>query len=502
MTGAGQVDATRSAADPDTEPSAGGPAAWRPDAALLVGAAFTLAAAAVAVRIRPVVLYDDAAIIGRYIARIVDGQGWTYNDGDRTNGLSAPLYGMVAALVHASGLDPITSLRLVCTASYAATIGLVAYLGVRVVGLVGGLAAGAYLLVWQDYSSQGLSGMESSFATLLGVATLVALVHDRETAAGVLLGLALVNKLDAGLLALAIAAVFVLVRRRAPWRLAAVSAAVAAPWFAFATWYFGSPLPHSFSQKVSGEVVNAAVAPSRTWILAGLRGQQVVPLVLLALAGGTVVTIALVRRGRMPAAVALGSAVGWAVAHGLAFSLMDLGDRYPWYLTALYPPLALAAGCTVGAVFSQVRSRAVGLPAPAVLGLGAAGLLFAATTAVGTARLGFTETLARQVRAGPPTNDYLRFEQARREAGIRVADLAEPGDVVATCFGWVAYEALAHPIEETCPLNTREPVDPARWLVEVHYPDTGQPARPGTVASIRSDGVDIDGRIDIVRIDP
>ena len=37
-----------------------------------------------------VVLVDDAAITLRYAARIAGGDGWTYNNGDRTNGASAP----------------------------------------------------------------------------------------------------------------------------------------------------------------------------------------------------------------------------------------------------------------------------------------------------------------------------------------------------------------------------------------------------------------------------
>src|SRR5690606_11976212 len=153
--------------------------------AVVVAVVFTALGLVVAWRVRPVILFDDAAIIARYMRRIVDGHGWTYNDDDRTNGLSAPLYGIVATAVHGVGFDPITSLRIVGAASFAGTIGLVAYLGTRITGLVGGVLAGSYLLVWAEFARQGLSGMESSFAALLGTAVLVALVNERDAWAGV-----------------------------------------------------------------------------------------------------------------------------------------------------------------------------------------------------------------------------------------------------------------------------------------------------------------------------
>ncbi len=48
------------------------------------------------------------------------------------------------------------------------------------------------------------------------------------------------------------------------------------------------------------------------------------------------------------AAVALAVCVAWPLFHGLAFSFIDLGDRYAWYLTALYPTTAVAAGYLTG----------------------------------------------------------------------------------------------------------------------------------------------------------
>src|SRR3712207_2082980 len=94
--------------------------------------------------------------------------------------------------------------------------------------------------------------MESVLATALGLAVVASLLHGRTRTAGVFLGLAVLNKLDAGLLAVAVAGAWVLVRRKFPFTLAAISLAIALPWFVFATIYFGSPVPNSLLSKLQG----------------------------------------------------------------------------------------------------------------------------------------------------------------------------------------------------------------------------------------------------------
>ena len=108
-----------------------------------------------------------------------------------------------------------------------------------------GLLANGY------YRHQTTSGMETGLAVCLGLAALLTARSGRSRTAGVLLGLALVNKLDAGLLALALGFAWLLVHRELPWRLATSAAFTALPWFGFAWWYYGSPLPNSMLVKTA-----------------------------------------------------------------------------------------------------------------------------------------------------------------------------------------------------------------------------------------------------------
>jgi len=81
------------------------------------------------------------------------------------------------------------------------------------------------------------------------------------------------------------------------------------------------------------------------------------------------------------------------------------------------------------------------------------------------------------LRSGRTTGEFELHELARRRAAQHVAFVAQPGDVIQTCFGWPAYEAIDHDIAELCPLNTRAPVDPPRWLVDMTHGTTAPRGR-------------------------
>lgn len=471
--------------------------AWRWRVPILVVLA-TLLGLAIGIRSRPRVFFDDVAITMRYASRIADGEGWTYNPGDRTNGASAPLYTMLLALLDRVGLEVATAVRLVGLGSMSVVFGMVAYLGSRIVGVAAGIFATGLLASWVEFHDQALFGMEGGFAAMLGLGVVIALREDRDLVAGVLLGLAVVNKLDAGMLALAVGLSYLVVMRRPPWRLAASAAVVAAPWFAFSTLYFGSPLPHSFTQKQGGQVDNPTVEVPVTWVIEAFRHQSMLGMLVLGLAAAAIVPWLV--RSAPRAGLALAVVVGWPFLHGLAYSLVDLGDRYPWYHTVLYPALALGAGCLLGAAVGAAR-RSSGL-AVAVTALAMASV---AAIAVGLHRPdgGAPAQVAERLVDGREMDEYEAFENARAEAARRLGRIAEPGDVIQTCFGWFAFEAPEAVIDETCVLNTREEVGPPRWLTVANFPGYVEPAVPpgGRIVITVGSEVGRKGRVDVIELD-
>jgi hypothetical protein len=323
---------------------------------------------------------------------------------------------------------------------------------------LGGILAGVLLVIDPFFRDWALSGMESVLATALGLAVVASLLHGRTRAAGVFLGLAVINKLDAGLLAVAVAGAWVLVRRRFPFMLTAISLAVALPWFVFATIYFGSPVPNSLLTKMQGgenlpfdrlEIVHFLTAPAR---LAS---------VLLAAA-----LVWYYRRLDAPARLATVTLAGWFLLHALALSIVNLGSPYPWYKTVLIPPIIILACAFFGRVFAELPSR---LAVAAQLGV-AALLAFCVVTA--------SLATVRESLAGNPITVYEAFDADRRASGEFLARHAAPDEVVSSSFGWVAFPIPDHPFNDLSGLNSRDMRPKVAYYVTHGSPYNKGGARP------------------------
>ena len=440
-----------------------------PKALLVIAGVAYLVAAVIAYRDMRHILFDDVGITLRYAERIADGQGFTYNPGDRTNGASSPLYTLVLAFLSLLGVNLVAAAKAICAFSYAGTIAGLSFLSGRVAGSVAAVVAPLLLLLSLGFRTNALSGMESALACLLGVLTIIALAEQRYTWCGVLLGLCLFNKLDAGAIAIAIAVAMLVTTRRVPLRIVWVSAAVLAPWLLFSQFYFGSILPHSAATKVGELSEGREMDHAWMWNSVVVHGRLgwavligVVGLILLAVqrrwwALGVTMTLA-----------------GWSLVHTLAFSFVNLGDSFPWYTTAMYPGIIGAAAIAIGVLAKDLwperRFTLANAGAPVALVLIILAIVAPLKDSAGT-------TLD-VIRAGHIEDDYEQFERTRMMTGWYVADHAKPGDVLETCFGWPAYFAKQQVIKETCPLSTRKEVDEPTWSSQVSFPGYIEPVAP------------------------
>lgn len=425
-------------------------------------------AAYLGAKLRPNVMYDDAAITFRYVDRLTSGHGFTYNDHEHVLGTSNPLYTLVLSLLDLVGLHVETAARAVGLVCFVGAVLVAMHIATRLSNLAGGMVAGVLLASQDFFRYQALSGMESGMALLLGLLAVAFLLENRTTLAGVFLGLAIWNKLDAGLLAVAMAASYLLFRRRFPVRLAAVSTLAVAPWVLFATLYFGSPLPNSIDAKLGHAREQSDL--DRGWITDVFTiHYRWLPVALGALALCFLGTMTVRQR------VATGALVGWFVAHFAVFSLVDLGDAYPWYTTVLFGPPAILSGVVCGRVAglaASARWRGLRVVALAVLPVIAALVLVSLRVPVQTAR--------SELRAGNPPEPFETFDNDRRLAGIWLDLYAADDEVLSTCWGWSAYESKL-PFDDTCHLNTKRGLDPKHYLVlhgSPHFTGSTPPPNP------------------------
>lgn len=198
---------------------------------------------------------DDAYITFRYARSLSQGQGFTYNPGEHVQGTTTPLYTLLlaglASLLGAQHL-PWISFIIALLADVLNT-----WLVFRLVScllgsnLAGLLAAGVFMLQPLRLNVAG-GGMETSLFILFLLAMYERqLLARRPVQAAVFAALAILTRIDA---VLAVAPVFLcalLTDRRSSLKAACLAALLLMPWFVWATYYFGSPIPFSLTAKLA-----------------------------------------------------------------------------------------------------------------------------------------------------------------------------------------------------------------------------------------------------------
>ena len=410
---------------------------------------------------RPTLALDDAAISFRYAARLAEGAGFTYNDGAHVLGASSALHTLLLAALTWLGLSTPTAGLALGLAGMAACAALVALISMRLGGLPAAVVA-VTIFVASPVRWYATGGLESATLIAWCLAAVLARQTGRDRLAGVALGLALVTKLDAGALVVAITVSALIVRRRLPSTTLAVAALTAAPWFAWATWRFGGPLPQSFLSKVSGGADAPGYRYDPTWVIRPAR--IAVP---AAVAG---VGVAAARWREQPGREARLTIGIWSVGATTAVALLPLGAAYPWYLTPVWVTVALLAG-DAGA-WAWARVARAGRPTSRAAGATAiVAILLAATVALGLRTLAADLVDGRAV--GPAETQWRDLRAAGRHI-----ERHHPGAVVENCYGWTGFAAPSATIVDPCGLTSTG--DTSRATVAVDSVSRTSPApRPG-----------------------
>jgi hypothetical protein len=230
--------------------------------------AVTILIASLAIALRVVAsprTIDDAYITFRYARNLAAGLGFVYNPGQHVLGTTTPLYTVLMATFWSFGLHDLASVALVVNAlADAGTSVLLHWLGLRLSGSrIVAIGAGLTWAFSPMSVTFAIGGMETSVVILFLVASFAAYTVDRSRLSAALMALAVLTRPDAliaaGLLLADMVLRPLLARnggtlpgrlRRLPWAEIAIFALLLAPWIAFATAYFGSPLPQSVQAKV------------------------------------------------------------------------------------------------------------------------------------------------------------------------------------------------------------------------------------------------------------
>jgi hypothetical protein len=361
---------------------------------------------------------DDAYITYQYARRLAAGEGFTFSPGaPPVYGTTTPLWTLILAVVARAGIAPHVAAPWLTSLGHGTTAALVFLVGSAIGGFALGLTAGGMVaLSFSVFFRAG--GMETALVTALSAALALLLLRGRTRWwPGALLGLLLLARPDAGLLA---AVIFIAWATRSGTRRevllpnALLMIVIYLPWAVYALWAFHDLIPWSLRAKAivagSGEM---SLRTFRRWFLGGVSPWLLWVAAAICMTGAIAVWL---RAPRFrPFAV-------WAVLYCAALAAGGAPDFLWYYVPPLWVGFLFAAAglqVLVSALPQRARARAYSL--------------IAVVAVSGYAVLSYRgiEPILR------PDNPYRNFHLM---LATKLAELAEPGDMVAAPeVGCIAY---------------------------------------------------------------
>lgn len=425
---------------------------WLSAAVLLM---YCVAVAAVAMSLFGRHAYDDPYITYRYAQNLLRGNGLVYNLGERTLSTTSPLYaGMLAAL----GLFS-PNLPLLSNAVGALSIAIGGWLLWRLSRAWDGVGLAMVLLLYPltPILYQAL-GSELPLVMALCLGCYAAYVEGRFKTAALCAALAVLTRGDAGILVALLAIDHWLLRRRPiPWAAAAVFCGIVGAWVAFATAYYGSPIPATLTAKrLQGDMaISQSFAGGLTSLVSGYLHSWVYWLEAALLAVGFGLAVGSKRDWRL--------FLAWPLMYALAYAALGV-PRYFWYYVTLAPATVLLLALTMRSIFRRAHQE---------WGMGAGLLLTLALVA--TIAAGHWAQMAKLATPQEP-----RAAVYRAAGEWLAANTPADASVGALEVGIVGYyggrsmvdfAGLVQPEVAGHFTATSTYEDAARWAIEAYAPD-------------------------------
>jgi Gpi18-like mannosyltransferase len=194
---------------------------------------------------------DDQFILYRYIRNLAFGNGFVYNQGEHILGATTATFTLLASFWQwvfksVSTPDVVAVLNLFLIS--LAAVFFYKVLRKLVENQIALLGSAIFIL---NLSKVIPEGMETSLFILLSFSLIYFVLEQKNYLASVVLGLLVLTRPDALLIALLI---FIFSFTKIGWektlKLALISAVIVLPWLLFATFYFGSFIPQSLLAKL------------------------------------------------------------------------------------------------------------------------------------------------------------------------------------------------------------------------------------------------------------
>jgi len=193
---------------------------------------------------------DDQFTIYRYIENIASGKGFVFNEGERVLGSTTPLFTLLGSLLKFVFSSISTQYLIAYLNSILISLSAVVFFRLSAFFLSRNFSYLAVLIFGLSMAKTASAGMETALFVLVMLLFFVQVFSAKNKLAAFYLGLALLTRPDAGLIAvLACLFWFTQYGFKKTLHYCVIVLAVVLPWVIFATLYFGSPIPQSLLTK-------------------------------------------------------------------------------------------------------------------------------------------------------------------------------------------------------------------------------------------------------------
>ncbi len=281
---------------------------------------------------------DDAFITFRYADNIIGGEGFVYNSGERVLGTTTPLFTLVLVLFGLIGMEVSRAALLVSLLCCGTTAVIIYRFADSLRFTRWSLLPVVLYILFPRLLPTDTGGMETALFTLLLTAAFY-YQHRQMAVYGLAMATLAAATRPEGYLVLGILLVYNVIKR--PGRLVSllsVPAPILLAWVAFATLYFGSPIPNSVPAKLALYSRFGSMSPWDNLLLViGFEHPLSLPLLALAIIGGWWLN----KRqnyGLLEIIFMMG------MVGGLAFSSTHM---FLWYISPIYPIYLLFASAAL-----------------------------------------------------------------------------------------------------------------------------------------------------------
>ena len=289
---------------------------------------------------------DDAFITFRYAENILSGEGFVYNSGEHVLGTTTPLFTLTLVMFGLIGVPVIKAALFVSLLCSGVTAVILYRFACSLRFTDWAWLPPTLYILFPRLLPTDIAGMETAMFTMF-VTTALFYQHQRVTLYALAMATLATATRPEGLWLLAMLLVYNGWKNR--HRIGTylmVPLPVLLPWVVFATWYFGSPLPHSIPAKLA---LYSRFGTGSLWqhllLVMGWHNPMGILLFLMAIPG----TYWLYKRqlfGRLEIIWLLGMIIP------LVFSSTHL---FLWYISPIYPIYLLLASAALPMAVESVN---------------------------------------------------------------------------------------------------------------------------------------------------